>query len=130
MARILTDMCAGRGKEGDIATLEELGRAMVDTSLCALGSTAPNPVLSTIRHFRHEYEAHIRDRKCPAGVCREIITYSIDAQACTGCAVCAKQCPENAITGEPKKVHVLDVVRCNKCGVCYEVCKFNAIIRA
>jgi len=130
MARILTGICAGKGEEKDIETLEDIGRTMVDASLCALGGTAPNPVMSTIRYFRDEYEAHIRDGKCPAGVCRALITYRIDAEKCTGCTVCAKDCPSEAIIGESKQVHTIIEEKCIKCGVCYDSCKFDAILRA
>ena len=87
----------------------------------------PNPVLSTIKYFKDEYMAHIKDKKCPAGVCRELITYSIDPDKCTGCTLCAKQCPQNAISGERKEAHVIDQSACIKCGVCLEACKFNAV---
>jgi len=125
---ILTDICAGNGKEGDIELLEELGSMIQKFSLCGLGTSAPNPVLTTILYFRDEYEAHIRDKKCPAGVCKNLFYYEIDEEACTGCTLCAKQCPQEAITGEKKKPHKLDQDKCIKCGICYENCKFNAIV--
>ena len=125
---ILTDICAGNGKEGDIELLEELGSMIQKFSLCGLGTSAPNPVLTTILYFRDEYEAHIRDKKCPAGVCKNLFYYEIDQEACTGCTLCAKQCPQEAITGEKKKPHKLDQDKCIKCGICYENCKFNAIV--
>ena len=129
MREILTDITEGRGKEGDIELLEKLSNVMIDTSLCALGATAPNPVLSTIRYFRDEYEAHIRDKKCPAGVCKELISYNIDQDNCIGCQLCIKPCPANAITFVAKKQPViLDQALCIKCGSCYEVCKFDAVI--
>ena len=129
MREILTDITEGRGKEGDIELLEKLSNVMIDTSLCALGTTAPNPVLSTIRYFRDEYEAHIRDKKCPAGVCKELISYNIDQDNCIGCQLCIKPCPANAITFVAKKQPViLDQALCIKCGSCYEVCKFDAVI--
>ncbi|MBW2589212.1 MAG: 4Fe-4S binding protein [Deltaproteobacteria bacterium] len=125
---ILTDICAGNGNEGDIELLEELGSMIQKFSLCGLGTSAPNPVLTTILYFRDEYEAHIRDKKCPAGVCKNLFYYEIDEEACTGCTLCAKQCPQEAITGEKKKPHKLDQDKCIKCGICYENCKFNAIV--
>ncbi len=125
--RILTDICAGNGKEGDIELLEELGGMIQKFSLCGLGTSAPNPVLTTIHYFRDEYEAHIKDKKCPAGVCKALYHYEIDDEACTGCGVCARKCPQEAITGEKKKPHQLDQDKCIKCSICYDACKFNAI---
>ena len=101
--------------------------AIADGSLCALGGSAPNPVLSTIKYFRDEYDAHIKDHRCPAGVCKALITYSIDAEKCTGCGVCIKVCPTQAITGEKKKAHNIDNDKCTRCGACIESCKFDAI---
>ena len=128
MGQILTGITEGEGREGDIELLERLSATLIDGSLCALGSTAPNPVLTTIRYFRDEYEAHIRDRKCPAGVCRKLITYVIDEEKCPGCGLCVKACPQGAITfvGKKKPV-VLNQEKCIKCGVCYDVCKLGAI---
>ncbi|MEE8620142.1 MAG: NADH-ubiquinone oxidoreductase-F iron-sulfur binding region domain-containing protein [Dehalococcoidia bacterium] len=128
MLDILTDITEGKGKEGDIALLEELGSIIKEASLCALGGTAPNPVLSTIRYFRDEYEAHIRERRCPAGVCKELITFNIDAEKCTGCLVCARECPQGAISGKKKEPHIIDQEKCIKCGLCHDVCKFDAVI--
>ncbi|PQP34926.1 NADH-quinone oxidoreductase subunit F, partial [Desulfobacteraceae bacterium SEEP-SAG9] len=124
---ILTNICEGHGKEGDIELLEELGKMIQRFSLCGLGTSAPNPVLTTILYFREEYEAHIKAKKCPAGVCKALFHYEIDADACTGCHVCAPKCPEEAISGEKKAPHVLDQEKCIKCGICYEACKFDAI---
>ena len=128
MLQILTDITEGRGKPEHIEQLEELGELMTWTSLCALGGTAANPVLSTLRHFRSEYEAHIQDKKCPAGVCRELITYRIAPEACTGCHLCARNCPQEAITGKPKEPHHIAAEKCVKCGICREVCKFDAVV--
>ena len=130
MREILADITEGRGREGDIELLERLSATLIDSSLCALGRTAPNPVLTTIRYFRDEYEAHIRDKRCPAGVCKELITYLIDEQKCSGCGLCVKACPVEAITfmGKRKPV-VLDQEKCIKCGSCYDVCKLDAVIR-
>ena len=124
---ILQRICQGEGKEEDIQTLEAIGRMMKSFALCALGTTAPNPVLSTIRHFQDEYEAHIRDKRCPAHVCRELIEFRIDPDKCTGCMACAKVCPQDAITGEKKKPHAIDPSRCIKCGMCYEACREGAV---
>jgi len=130
MNQILTDITEGRGKEGDIELLERLSAAITDSSLCALGSTASNPVLTTIRYFRDEYEAHIRDKRCPASVCKELVTYLIDEEKCPGCGLCVKDCPVEAITFMGKKNPVvLDQEKCIKCGACYDVCKLDAIIR-
>jgi len=128
MSEILTDICEGRGKEGDIELLEELSEVMKDTSMCGLGRTAPNPVLTTIHYFREEYDAHIKEKKCPAHVCKALIEYYIDAEKCTGCLACLKACPEGAIAGEKEKVHVINVEKCSKCGICYDTCKFDAVI--
>ncbi len=128
MLDILTDITEGQGKPGDIELLEELGDVIRGTSLCALGSTAPNPVLSTIKYFRDEYEAHINEKHCPAGVCKALITFSIDEEKCTGCGVCIKSCPQMAISGEKKKLHTIDQEKCIACGLCRDACKFEAVI--
>ena len=129
MGEILTDITEGNGTMESLALLEELAEVIKDTSLCGLGTTAPNPVLSTICYFKDEYLAHINEKKCPAGVCKELIEYSIDEENCTGCARCLKICPQEAITGKKKELHKLDRDKCIKCGSCYEVCKFDAIIK-
>ncbi len=128
MLEILTSICQGNGKEGDIELLEELGSMIQKFSLCGLGTSAPNPVLTTLLYFRDEYEAHIRDKKCPAGVCKPLFHYEIDAEACTGCQSCARKCPQDAISGEKKQPHQLDQTKCIKCGICYDACKFGAIV--
>jgi NADH:ubiquinone oxidoreductase subunit F (NADH-binding) len=127
MLSILTAITEGKGKEGDIERLEELCDVLSYGALCGLGTSAVNPVLSTIRYFREEYAAHIDDKKCPAGVCKALITYWIDKDACTGCTLCAKKCPQECISGERKKVHTIDETRCIRCGVCKDVCTFNAV---
>ena len=127
MHRIVDDISQGRGKGNDVETLEELSFAIKEGSLCGLGKSAPNPVLSTIRYFRDEYEAHIKDKKCPAGICKALIKYSIDESRCKGCTLCAKNCPGEAITGEAKKKHQINLEKCIKCGVCFETCKFKAV---
>jgi NADH-quinone oxidoreductase subunit F len=126
MLEILTRICDGEGREEDIATLEDLAEQIKTTSLCGLGQTAPNPVLTTLRYFRHEYESHIRDHKCPAGKCRNLCIYEI-TDACTGCMVCARNCPTEAITGGKKQKHVIDQAACIRCGVCRDVCKYDAV---
>ncbi|HIJ41746.1 MAG TPA: 4Fe-4S binding protein, partial [Deltaproteobacteria bacterium] len=128
MLQILTHICEGKGKEGDIELLMELSDMVGKFSLCGLGTSAPNPVLTTIRYFRDEYEAHIRDKRCPAGVCKALFHYEIDEIACTGCRLCGLKCPKEAITGEKKKPHKLDPEKCIKCGICYDVCKFDAVV--
>jgi NADH:ubiquinone oxidoreductase subunit F (NADH-binding)/(2Fe-2S) ferredoxin len=127
MLEVLTDICEGRGVEGDIELLRELADTMADGSLCALGTSAANPVLTTLNYFMDEYEAHIKDKRCPAGVCRELITYSIIADNCTGCQACAKKCPVDAISGERKQLHTIDQSKCIKCGICGDTCKFDAV---
>ncbi|MGC9331541.1 MAG: NADH-quinone oxidoreductase subunit NuoF [Bacteroidales bacterium] len=127
MLEILTRITEGEGEEGDIEKLEELAHQVKANSLCGLGQTAPNPVLTTIKYFRDEYDAHIRDKKCPAKVCTKLITYEVDPETCTGCTVCAKNCPVDAISGERKEIHYIDQDTCIKCGVCYSKCNFDAI---
>jgi NADH:ubiquinone oxidoreductase subunit F (NADH-binding)/(2Fe-2S) ferredoxin/Pyruvate/2-oxoacid:ferredoxin oxidoreductase delta subunit len=127
MLETLDRIVAGEGREGDVELLEELGRYIIDGSLCALGGTAPNPVLTTIKYFRAEYDAHIRERRCPAGSCKALITYVIDPAACTGCTLCARKCPVGCISGEKKQPHVIDPAACIKCDTCRQVCRFGAV---
>jgi len=127
MLEILTRITGGDGKEGDIEMLVELSNQIKDSSLCGLGQTAPNPVLTTIKYFRDEYEAHIRDKKCPAKNCKPLLKYEIITETCTGCMLCKKVCPVSAISGEKKLPHLIDQSMCTKCGMCYSKCKFNAI---
>jgi NADH-quinone oxidoreductase subunit F len=129
MLTILNRICEGEGKEGDIVMLEELSEVVQDASLCALGTTAPNPVLSTIRYFKDEYEAHIRERRCPAGVCKTLVSYYINPEQCQACQICLRECPVGAITGGKNIVHVIDQDKCTKCGTCLDVCppRFAAV---
>ena len=126
MYEILDDISAGRGTLDHLGLLEELGSVVKDASLCGLGQTSPNPVLSTLRYFREEYVEHIQKKRCPAGVCKDLITYTI-TENCTGCQLCFKSCPGEAIRGEKKERHRIDPEKCNKCGVCKSVCKFDAV---
>lgn len=127
MLEILERIVAGNGRDGDIELLLELADTISSTALCGLGKTAPSPVISTIKHFRSEYEAHIYDKKCPAGNCRKLITYRIDPELCKGCSKCARNCPVNAISGEIRKPFVIDSAKCIKCGACISNCNFKAI---
>jgi len=127
MHEIVNNICEGRGEKGDIELLVELGRFMPAASLCGLGATAPNPVLSTIRYFRHEYESHIYDKKCRAGVCKNLFEYFIDEKLCNGCTLCMIKCPQEAISGTRKKLHTIDPAKCIKCGICYGLCKRKAV---
>jgi NADH:ubiquinone oxidoreductase subunit F (NADH-binding) len=129
MLHILDRIAKGEGQEGDVEALEALGDLLAGTALCALGSTAANPVLSTIRYFRDEYDVHIRESRCPAKVCRGLFAYSIDPEACRGCGICLKNCPVDAITGERKEAHVIDQDKCTRCGACLEKCPFTAVLK-
>jgi NADH-quinone oxidoreductase subunit F len=129
MLEILNRITRGEGVMEDIDALEKLAHKIIDTSLCGLGKSAPNPVLTTIKYFRDEYIAHIVDKKCPAGVCTALLKYTIDASKCVGCTLCARKCPTDAITGQVKQVHVIDQDMCIKCGACYEACRFDAVVK-
>jgi len=124
--QLVSDVAEGRGTEDTLTLIETLAETVQKGSLCALGTSAVNPVLSTLKFFREEYLTHVREKKCPAGVCKELITYNI-TDACTGCLVCKKRCPENCISGEKKQKHVIDTSKCIKCGICMDVCKFDAV---
>ena len=129
MLEILERICNGEGQEGDIELLQEIALKVKEGSLCGLGQSAPNPVLTTIRYFRDEYEAHIKDKKCPAKQCKSLITFRIDPEKCRGCGTCASKCPAKCITGEKKKPHVINQELCLKCGSCFEACpsKYQAV---
>jgi len=128
MHEILEKITSGKGEEGDIEKLETLANSIKNSALCGLGQTAPNPVLSTLRYFRDEYIAHVRDKKCPAGVCKSLLNYVILPDKCKGCSLCSKKCPVGAISGEIKKPYTIDTQKCIKCGVCKDTCKFAAIV--
>ena len=129
LLEILTRITEGDGKEGDIELLQELAEDVRDSSLCGLGMSAPNPVISTIKYFRHEYEAHIKHKKCPAKVCNKLLTFFIREDMCVGCGMCARACSVNAITGEKKQPHKIDNSVCIQCGSCFDACKFSAVLK-
>jgi NADH-quinone oxidoreductase subunit F len=129
MLEILTKICEGKGKMSDIDLLESLSNNIKKGSLCGLGQSAPNPVLTTLRYFKDEYLTHILDQRCPAGVCTNLVEYNILPDKCIGCTVCARKCPTNAIDGKAREVHIINQDMCIKCGICYESCKFAAITK-
>jgi Na+-translocating ferredoxin:NAD+ oxidoreductase RNF subunit RnfB len=124
---MLTDICDGNGKEGDIETLLDLSKDIIATSLCGLGQTAPNPVLTTVKYFKNEYESHIKDHWCKAGICSDLCSFHIIEDKCKGCGLCMRGCPSNAIVGEKKKPHRIIQEQCVQCRSCYDACKFGAI---
>ncbi|MCK5503792.1 MAG: 4Fe-4S binding protein, partial [Thermodesulfovibrionia bacterium] len=128
MLDMLSDITEGRGKEGDIDTLEELSRDIIDGSLCGLGQSAPNPVLTTIKYFRDEYESHITDNWCKVGICRKLSTFFINEEVCKGCGACMRACPSKAIVGEKKKPHRIIQEVCVQCKSCFDTCKFKSVI--
>ncbi len=129
MHKILTNITEGKGKAGDIEILEELSETAIAASLCALGKSAPNPFLSTLRYFRDEYEAHVKEKRCPALSCKELIAYYIDPAKCQACMICARKCPAEAIDGGKNRIHIIDQEKCTNCGTCFEVCpaRFGAV---
>jgi NADH-quinone oxidoreductase subunit F len=131
MLGILTDITEGRGLEGDVELLEAIAEVTRAASLCALGQTAPNPVLTTIQYFRDEYDAHIKEKRCPAGVCKALFSYYIDPDKCKACMICMRHCPVEAIVGEKGQIHVIDQEKCTKCGTCFDVCpdRFSAVTK-
>ena len=131
MLKILTNITQGKGKEGDIELLEQLSETAIEAALCALGKSSPNPFLSTLKYFREEYEAHVKDKRCPALSCKELIAFYIDPEKCKACMTCAKKCPSNAIISAKNQIHIVDQEKCTKCGTCFEVCppKFRAVTK-
>jgi len=129
LMEMINKVTEGKAEMEDLDKIEELCNHIKENSLCGLGQTAPNPVLSTMRYFRDEYVAHVRDKKCPAGVCKSLLQFEIVADKCVGCTLCAKNCPTSCISGELKKPHIIDADKCIKCGVCMEKCKFKAVIK-
>lgn len=127
--QIVTRIAEGKGKKEDIQELEELSATIKNSSLCAFGKTAPNPVLSTLKYFKEEYLTHIQDKKCPAGVCKALFQYKVDNNTCKKCGICYQQCPVQAITWEKKQVAEIDQATCTKCGICFNVCSFDAIVK-
>lgn len=127
LLELLDKITSGKGTMEDLDKIGELAEFIKGNSLCGLGQTAPNPVLSTLHYFRDEYEAHIKDKRCPAGVCKALLNYKIDPVKCKGCTICARSCPAGAISGTVKNAHVIDTAKCVKCGACIEKCKFGAI---
>ena len=128
LLRILTGITEGRGTSEQLEVLRKIGETMKTSSLCGLGQTAPNPVLTTLKYYEEEYRAHIEDHKCPAGACRALIRFDIDPKQCTGCRACARVCPVEAISGEKKQPHIIDQERCIRCGSCRQACKFDAVL--
>jgi len=131
MLDMLDRICEGDGRPGDLEVLEQLALAVKAGSICGLGRTAPNPVLTTIRYFREEYEAHINEKRCPARVCKSLISFYILPEKCEGCLICLRECPVNAIIGGKRMIHVIDQSKCDKCGICLDVCptKFDAVAK-
>jgi NADH-quinone oxidoreductase subunit F len=129
MLEALERIVEGKGQESDIDMLQELGQQIKSTAQCGLGQTAPNPVLTTLKYFRNEYDAHIKNKKCPAHSCALLVNYIIDPHKCTGCTLCARNCASFAITGEKKMAHVIDQAKCVKCGKCITVCNFDAVYK-
>jgi NAD-dependent dihydropyrimidine dehydrogenase PreA subunit len=129
MLETLERMTKGQGIVGDVEFLEEIGNIIKDSALCGLGQTAPNPILSTMKFFKNEYEAHVNEKKCPSGVCKAMLSYSISPEKCVGCTACAHVCPVGCISGAKKQLHVIDQSKCIKCDTCYSKCRFDAIIK-
>jgi NADH-quinone oxidoreductase subunit F len=131
MLKLLTNITRGQGKEGDLELLEELAEVAGNAALCALGRSAPNPFLSTLKYFRDEYEAHIREKRCPALSCKELVSFYIDPEKCKACMMCSRQCPSEAISGGKDRIHVIEQDKCTRCGTCFEVCpsRFRAVSR-